>query len=158
MTELTIRQAEKKDTSIILKFIKELAKYQNLLDEVVASEDVLERWLFELETAKAVIASVSGEDIGFSVYCYNFSTFLGKSGLHIEDLYIRPEHRGNGYGRELLKSLAREAVEKGCGRMEWNCLDWNKPSIEFYLAMGAKPLDEWTTYRLSDETLRAAAE
>lgn len=153
MDQLNFRFAEKKDVSLILYFIKELAKYEKMLDEVVATEDLLEEWIFEKEKAEVVFVMEEDTEIGFALFFHNFSTFLGRAGIYLEDLYVKPEYRGKGYGKGLLKKLAQIAVERGCGRLEWWCLDWNKPSIDFYLSLGAKPMDEWTVYRITGDTL-----
>lgn len=153
MENLTFRFAEKEDVSKILYFIRELASYEHMLDEVVATEELLEEWLFEKEKAEVLFAVKDGEEIGFALFFHNFSTFLGRAGIYLEDLYVKPEYRGNGYGKALLQELARIALERGCGRLEWWCLDWNQPSIDFYLAMGAKPMKAWTVYRVAGEAL-----
>ena len=153
MENLTFRFAEKEDVSKILYFIRELASYEHMLDEVVATEEVLEEWLFEKEKAEVLFAVKDGEEIGFALFFHNFSTFLGRAGIYLEDLYVKPEYRGNGYGKALLQELARIALERGCGRLEWWCLDWNQPSIDFYLAMGAEPMKDWTVYRVAGEAL-----
>ena len=116
-------------------------------------EELLREWIFEKQKAEVLIASMDGEEVGFALFFHNFSTFLGRAGIYLEDLFVRPEYRGRGCGKALLKKLAQITVERGCGRLEWSCLDWNKPSIDFYLSLGAKPMDEWTTYRLTGETL-----
>ena len=153
MENLTFRFAEKEDVSKILYFIRELASYEHMLDEVVATEELLEEWLFEKEKAEVLFAVKDGEEIGFALFFHNFSTFLGRAGIYLEDLYVKPEYRGNGYGKVLLQELARIALERGCGRLEWWCLDWNQPSIDFYLAMGAEPMKDWTVYRVAGEAL-----
>ena len=153
MENLTFRFAEKEDVSKILYFIRELASYEHMLDEVVATEELLEEWLFEKEKAEVLFAVKDGEEIGFALFFHNFSTFLGRAGIYLEDLYVKPEYRGNGYGKALLQELARIALERGCGRLEWWCLDWNQPSIDFYLAMGAEPMKDWTVYRVAGEAL-----
>ena len=153
MENLTFRFAEKEDVSKILYFIRELASYEHMLDEVVATEELLEEWLFEKEKAEVLFAVKDGEEIGFALFFHNFSTFLGRAGIYLEDLYVKPEYRGNGYGKALLQELARIALERGCGRLEWWCLDWNQPSIDFYLAMGAEPMKDWTVYRGAGEAL-----
>ena len=153
MNKLKFRFAEPKDTKLILTFIKELAVYENMLDEVVADEETLNKWLFEKEKAEVIIGEAENEPIGFALFFHNFSTFLGKSGIYLEDLYIREEYRKNGYGKGFLKKLAQIAKERDCGRLEWSCLDWNKPSIDFYLLLGAEPMDEWTVYRLTREKI-----
>ena len=153
MENLTFRFAEKEDVSKILYFIRELASYEHMLDEVVATEELLEEWLFEKEKAEVLFAVKDGEEIGFALFFHNFSTFLGRAGIYLEDLYVKPKYRGNGYGKALLQELARIALERGCGRLEWWCLDWNQPSIDFYLAMGAEPMKDWTVYRVAGEAL-----
>lgn len=155
---LTFRMAEKKDVSLILYFIKELASYEKMLDQVVATEALLMEWLFKKKTAEVFFAEIDGTEIGFALYFHNFSTFLGQAGLYLEDLYVLPEYRGHGYGKAILKHLAQIAVERGCGRLEWWCLDWNQSSIDFYLSLGAKAMDEWTVYRITGETLLKMAE
>ena len=155
---MEIRYAERKDTAIILNFIKDLASYENMLDQVVATEALLEEWLFEKKAAEVIFALEDGKEVGFALFFHNFSTFLGRAGIYLEDLFVLPEYRGRGYGKGLLRKLAQIALERGCGRLEWACLDWNKPSIDFYLSLGAQPMDEWTTYRLTGDTLRKMAE
>ncbi len=150
---LEFRYAERKDVPLILKYIKELADYEKLLHEVVATEEILTEWLFDKEKAEVIFAVVDGKEVGFALFFHNFSTFLGRSGVYLEDLYVSPEFRGNGYGKGLLTKLAKIAVERGCGRLEWWCIDWNKPSIDFYLSLGAEPMDEWTVYRIAGDTL-----
>ena len=153
MNNFTIRYAEEKDVSIILSFITELAIYENMLDDVVATEELLHEWIFEKKKAEVILAVEDGKEVGFALFFHNFSTFLGRAGIYLEDLFVLPEYRGRGYGKALLKKLAGIAVERGCGRLEWSCLDWNKPSIDIYLSLGAQPMDEWTVYRLPGETL-----
>ncbi|MBO7444564.1 MAG: GNAT family N-acetyltransferase [Methanobrevibacter sp.] len=153
MSELSFRYAEEKDCKLILDFIKDLADYENLLDEVVATEEILKEWIFDKKTAEVIFALEDEVEVGFALFFHNFSTFLGRAGIYLEDLYVKPEYRGNGYGKGLIKRLAEIAVERKCGRLEWWCLDWNKSSIEFYLSLGAEPMDEWTVYRISGETL-----
>ena len=157
MENLTFRFAEKEDVSKILYFIRELASYEHMLDEVVATEELLEEWLFEKEKAEVLFAVKDGEEIGFALFFHNFSTFLGRAGIYLEDLYVKPEYRGNGYGKALLQELARIALERGCGRLEWWCLDWNQPSIDFYLSLGAEPMKDWTVYRIAGATLDSLA-
>jgi len=154
---LTFRYAVREDTPLILKFIRDLAAYENLLDEVVATEIILEEWLFEKQKAEVIFAVAADREVGFALFFHNFSTFLGRSGIYLEDLYVDPEYRGCGYGKAILKQLARIAVERGCGRLEWWCLDWNQSSIDFYLSLGAKPMDEWTVYRIDGDTLAEMA-
>lgn len=155
---LVFRTAERKDVSLILKFIRELAAYEKMLPEVVADEALLEEWIFDKEKADVIFACLDEQEIGFALFFHNFSTFLGRAGLYLEDLYVCPEQRGKGYGKAILKQLAAIAVERNCGRLEWSCLDWNRPSIEFYLSIGAEPMSDWTVYRLSGETLTKLAE
>ena len=156
--KLTFRNAERRDTALILRFIKELADYEKMLDEVVADEATLEEWHFDKQKAEVIFAVVDGREIGFALFFHNFSTFLGHAGIYLEDLYVMPEYRGKGYGKAILKKLASIAVERGCGRLEWWCLDWNKPSIDFYLSLGAEPMSDWTVYRIAGDTLRQLAD
>nr|MBQ4319873.1 GNAT family N-acetyltransferase [Clostridia bacterium] len=158
MSNFEIRQAEQSDVGTILQFIKELAGYENMLDQVVATEELLTEWLFEKRKAEVLIAMADGKPVGFALYFHNFSTFLGRAGIYLEDLYVRPDHRGKGYGKALLKRLAKITVERGCGRLEWACLDWNKPSIDFYRSLGAVPMDDWTIYRVTGDTLTSLAQ
>lgn len=151
------RAAVRADVPLILTFIRELADYEGMLDEVVADEATLEEWLFDRRAAEVVFALEEGREVGFALFFHNFSTFLGRSGVYLEDLYVHPEHRGKGYGKALLKRLARIALERGCGRLEWWCLDWNRPSIDFYLSMGAEPMSDWTVYRVAGEALAELA-
>lgn len=153
MSQFSIRLAEEKDVSLILHFIKELADYEKMLNEVVATEEILREWIFEKNKAEVIFAMEDGKEVGFALFFHNFSTFLGRAGVYLEDLYVMPEYRGKGYGKALLKHLAKIAVERGCGRLEWWCLDWNQPSIDFYRSLGAQPMDEWTVYRISGDTL-----
>lgn len=146
--------AERKDTDTILEFIKELADYEHMLSEVVADTETLEHWLFDEKKAEVIFAVENGEKVGFALFFHNFSTFLGRAGIYLEDLYVKPEHRGKGFGKALLTELARIAVKRGCGRLEWWCLDRNKPSIDFYRSMGAEPMDDWTVYRIAGDTLK----
>ncbi|WP_276869922.1 GNAT family N-acetyltransferase [Allofournierella massiliensis] len=155
--EPEFRFARREDVPLILQFIRELADYEQLLSEVVADEATLEQWIFDKQKAEVIFAVVDGKEIGFALFFHNFSTFLGRAGLYLEDLYVQPEYRGNGYGKAILKKLAAIAVERGCGRLEWWCLDWNKPSIEFYRSLGAQPMDEWTVYRIAGDTLTSLA-
>ena len=150
---LTFRFAAEADTPLILKFIRALAEYEKMLDLVVADEALLADQLFRKNNAEVIFAVEDGVEVGFALFFHNFSTFLGRAGLYLEDLYVLPEHRGKGYGKALLQKLAAIAVERGCGRMEWWCLDWNQPSIDFYKKQGAVPMDEWTIYRLTGDAL-----
>ena len=158
MEKLSFRWANAEDCGLILYFIRELASYEKMLDEVVASEKLLREWLFEKKKAEVIFACEDEREIGFALFFHNFSTFLGRAGIYLEDLYILPEHRGKGYGKALLKKLAQIASERGCGRLEWWCLDWNQPSIDFYLSLGAEPMKDWTVYRITGDTLTKLAE
>lgn len=151
---MNFRYAGVNDVEIILGFIKELAEYEKMSNQVVADENLLRKWIFEEKKAEVIFALEDEKEVGFALFFHNFSTFLGKSGLYLEDLFVKPEYRGRGYGKGLLKALARIAVERDCGRFEWVCLDWNKPSIDFYLSLGAEPLEDWTIYRIAGEKLR----
>lgn len=184
---MRIRFATREDVPVILEFIHGLAAYEHLENEVVATPEILEEWLFDKQKAEVIFAlpdapegagatgadaagvadapegagaaEATEEPVGFALFFHNFSTFLGRAGIYLEDLFVKPEFRGQGYGKGLISALARIALERGCGRLEWACLDWNQPSIEFYTKiMSATPMDEWTVYRLTGDTLRAAAE
>ena len=148
------RFADENDVTLILQFIKELAEYEKMLDEVVADEAILREWIFEKKKAEVIFALDDGKEVGFALFFHNFSTFLGRAGVYLEDLYVKPEYRGKGYGKGLIKTLAEIAVERGCGRLEWACLNWNRPSINFYLSLGAVPQTEWTVYRVTGDTLK----
>ncbi|UTY39010.1 GNAT family N-acetyltransferase [Allocoprobacillus halotolerans] len=152
-TELTFRYAKREDVGLILKFIKDLAEYEKMLDEVIANEDTLLEWLFDKQKSEVIFACINGKEIGFALFFHNFSTFLGRAGLYLEDLYVLPEYRGKGYGKAILKKLAMIAKERQCGRLEWWCLDWNQSSIDFYLSLGAQSMSDWTVYRISGDTL-----
>lgn len=154
---LSYRYASREDVSLILKFIKDLARYEKLENEVVETEEILEEWLFDKEKAEVIFALENEKEIGFALFFHNFSTFLGRSGIYLEDLYVMEEYRGKGYGKCILQKLAQIAVERGCGRLEWWCLDWNQPSIDFYLSLGAEPMKDWTVYRITGETLTSLA-
>ena len=155
---MEFRYAERKDTALILRFIEEQADYEKMLDEVVADEKTLEEWIFDRQKAEVIFLLEGGKEIGFALFFHNFSTFLGRAGIYLEDLYVQPEYRGKGYGKAILKKLAAIAVERGCGRLEWWCLDWNKPSVDFYLSLGAEPMSDWTVYRIAGDTLKKLAE
>ncbi len=157
MAELSFRKAQREDTPLILSFIRSLAEYEKMADQVVATVDLLEKEIFDRHGAEVIFAMEGEEEVGFALYFYNFSTFLGRSGLYLEDLFVKPEHRGKGYGKALLQQLAVIARSRGCGRMEWWCLDWNRPSIDFYLSLDAEPMSDWTVYRLSGKTLASLA-
>lgn len=158
MSDISFRPAVPEDCPLILSFIKALADYEKMSDQVVATEELLREWIFEKGKAEVIFPVVDGEEVGFALFFHNFSTFLGRAGLYLEDLFVLPAYRGKGYGKALLKRLAAIAVERGCGRMEWWCLDWNQSSIDFYRAMGAEPMSDWTVYRLAGDTLRNLAE
>lgn len=151
---MEFRYAVEDDLPLILQFIKELADYENMLDEVVATEALLKEWIFEKKKAEVLFVMEEYCEVGFALFFHNFSTFLGQAGIYLEDLYVKPSYRGKGYGKGILKELARIAVERGCGRLEWWCLNWNKPSIDFYLSLGAEPMNDWTVYRITGDTLR----
>ena len=158
MSTCTIRPAAPGDEELILSFIRALADYEHMSDQVVATPELLREWIFEKKKAEVLFAVAEGSAVGFALFFHNFSTFLGRAGLYLEDLFVLPEERGKGYGEALLRHLARTALDRGCGRLEWACLDWNRPSIDFYTKkMRALPMEEWTTYRLTGETLEAAA-
>jgi GNAT superfamily N-acetyltransferase len=156
---VAVRQATAADIPLILRFIRELAAYERLLGQVEATEDGLRRTLFPQDgspaAASVLIGELRGTPAGFAVYFFNYSTFLARPGLYLEDLFVRPQARGNGLGRALLLHLAALAADRGCGRMEWAVLDWNAPAIEFYRALGAVALDDWTVFRLTGGALRA---
>ena len=154
-----IRPATEADVPLVLRFIRELAEYEKLLHEVVATEARLRETLFGARAhAEVVIAEEGGEPVGFALFFHNYSTFLAQPGIYLEDLYVRPEARGRGAGRLLLAHLARLAKERGCGRLEWWVLDWNEPAIRFYRALGAQPMDDWTVFRVTGDALDRLAE
>ena len=155
---LNIRPAQPEEAGLVLAFIKKLAEYEKCSDEVVADEATLYESLFVEHSAEVVFAEEDGEVIGFALFFHNFSTFVGRKGLYLEDLFILPEKRGKGYGKALLKYLANLAVERNCGRMEWICLDWNQPALKVYRSIGAIPMDEWTVQRLDEQALKQFAE
>jgi GNAT superfamily N-acetyltransferase len=157
MKNYKFRIATENDAPLILNFIKQLASYEKMLNEVVATESLLKEWIFEKNKAEVIFVLSDEKEVGFALFFHNFSTFLGRAGIYLEDLFVLPEYRKQGYGKALLKKLAEIAVERGCGRLEWSCLKWNKPSIDFYLSLGATPLDEWTVFRLTGETLNNLA-
>lgn len=157
MNNFTIRKALIDDVPLILKFIKELADYEKMLDEVVATTETLTEWIFEKHKADVLIGEVNGEQVGFALYFNNFSTFLGRPGIYLENIYVIPSERGKGYGKAFIKYLAKLCIKNGYGRLEWFCLDWNQNSIDFYLSIGAKPMSEWTIYRVSGEELNDLA-
>ena len=155
--DFRIRIAEVEDTPLILEFIKGLADYEGMISEVVATEELLRETLFAKKQAEVIIGEYKGEPVGFALFFHNYSTFLGRANLYLEDLFVKPEARGHGAGKALLACLAKIAVERDCGRLEWWCLDWNEPSIRFYKQMGAKPMEDWTVYRVDGEALPALA-
>ena len=152
MINMNFRYATENDLTLILDFIRQLAVYEKMLDEVVATEELLKEWIFDKKIAEVIFALEDENEVGFALFFHNYSTFLGKAGIHLEDLYVKPEYRGKGYGKGLIKKLASIAVERNCGRLEWSCLDWNKPSIDFYLSLGAEAMDEWLGFRISGAT------
>ena len=153
----TIRFAKREDVPVILEFILALARYEKLEHEVVATEAILEEWIFDKQKAEVLLLSEGDTPVGFALFFHNFSTFLGRAGVYLEDLFVLPEYRGKGYGKQLLQTLAAITVERGCGRLEWSCLDWNAPSIAFYKSLGAGAMDGWSTYRVTGETLNRLA-
>ncbi|MGH8287362.1 MAG: GNAT family N-acetyltransferase [Steroidobacteraceae bacterium] len=155
---ITIRPAEERDCALILSLIRDLAEYERLSHEVVATEEKLRRTLFgERRFAESIIANLDGEPVGFALFFHNYSTFLGQPGIYLEDLYVRPAARGRGVGEKLLAHLARLAIDRGCGRLEWWVLDWNEPALAFYRKLGAVPMDEWTVQRVTGSALEALA-
>jgi len=155
---LEFRYVKNTDVKLILYFVQELAKYEKMLDQVIATEALLQDWIFVQKKAEVIFAVVDGKEIGIALFFHNFSTFIGRAGIYLEDLFVLPEYRGKGYGKAILKMLAKIAAERGCGRLEWSCLDWNKPSIAFYLSLGAQQMQDWTVYRLEGKTLYEMAE
>ena len=158
MNQPTIRYAKENECNKILHFIRCLADYEKMEDQVIATEELLHEWIFEKKKAEVLFAMIDGCEVGFALFFHNFSTFLGRSGIYLEDLYVLPEYRGRGCGKALLQKLAQITVERGCGRLEWCCLDWNQPSIAIYKSLGAVPMDEWTIYRLTGADLQNLAE
>ena len=153
---LKIRVAQKEDAALVLSFIRKIAAYEKMSDGVVATEEILKEFVFDRHAADVFLAEYEGEPVGFALFFENFSTFIGRTGIHLEDLYVDPDKRGLGIGKALFQAVAAEAVRRGCKRMEWTCLNWNEPSIRFYRSMGAVPMDEWTTYRLAGEAIEQA--
>lgn len=154
----TFRTAIREDVPLIYQMICDLALYENLLNEVVCDEATLEDWLFERHRAEVIFAMVEDKEVGFALFFHNFSTFLGRSGIYLEDLYVMPDYRHQGIGTAMFKELARIALARECGRMEWWCLDWNQASINFYKGLGAEAMEDWMVYRLSGDTLHRLAE
>ena len=157
MSQASYRFATQEDVPVILDLIKQLAEYEKAADQVVATEELLHESLFEQRAAEVLLVEAGGRAVGFAVFFTSYSTWLARAGIFLEDLFVLPDERGKGYGKGLLVHLAQIAVERGCGRLEWNCLDWNQPSIDFYLSLGAEQMDCWTTYRLEGDTLEALA-
>lgn len=149
------RFAEPKDVPTILRLIRALAEYERLADQVTATEEVLREWLFEKQRAEVLLCELEGKAVGYALFFHNFSTFLGRAGLYLEDIFVKEEYRGRGYGRGFMRELGRIALARGCGRMEWSCLDWNKSSIDFYRSLGAEPMEGWTVYRMNENALHA---
>jgi len=152
------RGATPDDTGLILSFIKALAEYEHMQHLVAADEALLREWIFEKQKAEVFFAMADGREVGIALYFHNFSTFLGRAGIYLEDLFVLPEYRGRGFGKAILRRLAAIAVERGCGRLEWACLNWNQPSIDFYLSLGAEPMSDWTVYRLSEDAMKKLSE
>ena len=157
MAQASYRFAAQDDVPVILDLIKQLAEYEKAADQVVATEKLLHESLFEQRAAEVLLVEADGRAVGFAVFFTSYSTWLARAGIFLEDLFVLPDERGKGYGKGLLTHLAQIAVERGCGRLEWNCLDWNQPSIDFYLSLGAEQMECWTTYRLEGNTLEALA-
>ena len=153
MSELTFKIAERKDSGLILEYIKKLADYEKRLDEVIATEDAIEKWVFDEKQAEVIFALVDGTPVGFALYFLSFSTYIGNVNMHLEDLFVDPEHRGKGYGKALLKELRKIVIDRKYGRFEWTCLSWNKPSIDFYLSIGAEKKD-WNIFHFTGDALK----
>ena len=147
------RYATEADAALILKFIKGIAEYENMLPDVINTDELIKEVVFGKGHAEVIFALDGDKEVGFALFFHNYSTFVGKAGIHLEDLFVWPEYRGKGFGKALFCEVAKIAKERNCGRMEWTCLNWNTPSINFYLSMGAVPMDEWTTYRLTEEKI-----
>ena len=159
MSELRIEKPTAENVPLILRFVRDLAEYEKLAGSVAATEERLRETLFGPNpSAQALLGYDNEEPVALAIYFFNYSTFIGRPGLYLEDLFVRPEARGKGFGRELLQHLARIAVERGCGRMEWAVLNWNEPAIGFYKSLGADPMDDWTVFRISEEKLRDLAQ
>ena len=150
---LVFRAARRDDCPLILRFIKGIAEYERLEDSVATTVEMLEEWLFDKRAAEVLFAMADGTEAGFALFFQNFSTFTGKGGLYLEDIFVLPEYRGRGIGKATMRELARVAVERGYARAEWACLDWNASAIDFYKSLGATPMDEWTVYRLTGDAL-----
>lgn len=154
---VTFKTVNENEVNVVLDLIKEIAIYEKMLDQVVATEETMRKSLFEEKTAKAFLINKDGENVGYCIYFFNFSTFIGRAGLYLEDIYIKKEFRNLGIGKEVFKYLAEVALENDCRRMEWSCLNWNEPSIKFYESMGAVPMSEWTVYRLTENEIKEVA-
>lgn len=154
---LVLRMAEEKDCQVILDLIKELAEYEKMLDKVTGTIETLRKSLFEKKAAQVILAEYEDKVIGYALYFYNFSTFLGKAGIYLEDIYVKPEYRGKSFGKTLLSQVAAIAKDNDCDRVEWACLNWNKPSIDFYESIGAVHMEEWRGYRLTTQAITALA-
>ena len=157
MNNTKIRFATEDDVALIVEFIRGIAEYEKMLDEVIADEALIREWVFKRNKAEVIFALEDGKEVGFALFFHNFSTFMGRAGIYLEDLFVKPEYRGRGHGKALITELAKITVERGCGRLEWTCLDWNTPSINFYLSLGARQMSEWTNYRLTGDSLNALA-
>lgn len=157
INDFKIRFAERKDTALILEFIKGLAEYEQMLDDVIATVELMDKNLFDRKLAQVIIGEYHNEPVAFALFFHNFSTFLGKGGIYLEDLYVLPHMRDKGFGKTMISYLAKLTLERECGRLEWACLDWNEPSINFYKSLGATSMDEWTTYRATGQSLENMA-
>ena len=155
MKNFQFRYATEDDAALILEFINGIATYEKMLDQVINTEEMIKEVVFGKGRAEVIFVLEGEKEVGFALFFHNYSTFVGRAGLHLEDLFVWPEYRGRGYGKALFCEVARIAKERGCGRMEWTCLDWNTPSINFYKSLGAVPMDEWTTYRLTEDKIAA---
>lgn len=155
---MTFRYATEDDSALVLDFIRGLAEYERLSEQVEATEELIREWVFGKGKAEVLFVCDGEKEAGFALFFHNFSTFLGRAGIYLEDIFVLPGYRGKGFGKALMRELARITLERGCGRLEWSCLDWNEKSVGFYRALGAEPMDGWTVYRLSGDTLRKTAE
>lgn len=157
MKELTFKIAQRQDSPLIIEYIKKLADYEKRLDEVIATTEDIEKWVFDENQAEVIFVQLKGKVIGFALYFLSFSTYLGNVNMHLEDLFIEPEHRGNGYGKALLKELGKIVIDRGYGRFEWTCLSWNKSSIDFYLNIGAE-MKDWELFHFKGDALKKFVE